>query len=341
MSINYEQSGVNIEAGENLVDWLQSSDAQKNNPLSSNIVSGIGGFASLFRLPIEGMKDPCLITCTDGVGTKVKLASHFGRYQEVGQDLVAMCVNDLICTGGTPLLFLDYYATSKLELSAAQDFLTGVRNACDESGCLLIGGETAEMPGVYHGSDFDCAGFSVGMVDREKALGPEKIKSGLSEGVALVGVASSGFHSNGFSLIRKLFAEDLEQWGDQLLTPTRLYPRLSKELCQSFDVLGMAHITGGGIDNILRVLPKGARAHLKKWEWPELFKEAQKRAEISDQEMLKTFNCGLGLVVALPKNKAESCLAKSEELGFSAWVLGDLADHPESETAEPDWVFES
>ena len=205
MSMDYKQAGVDVAAGDALVDWLKSTNPKKF-PHQDKIVSGIGGFAALFRADFSKMKEPCLVSCTDGVGTKVKLAAEFGRYREVAQDLVAMCVNDMVCCGAQPLFFLDYYATGKLQLDAAKDFLSGVRDACHESDCALIGGETAEMPGVYHEKDFDCAGFAVGVVDKPEALGPHRVKVG----DRLLGLASSGFHSNGYSLLRKVFAEDLK-----------------------------------------------------------------------------------------------------------------------------------
>ena len=206
MSAHYKKAGVDNEAGDALIDWLQADRSEV--PHKNRIVEGIGGFASLFRIDFPEMKKPCLITCTDGVGTKVKLAAHFERYEGIGQDLVGMCVNDLICTGGRPLLFLDYYATGKLDLKAAQSFLLGLKKACHEADCALVGGETAEMPGVYQEKDFDVAGFAVGIVDEDQRLGPQRVR----EGDAVIGVSSSGFHSNGYSLLRKVFAEDLALW---------------------------------------------------------------------------------------------------------------------------------
>ena len=222
--MDYKSSGVDVEAGDSLVDWLIEDEKKYPTPHADKIISGIGGFASLFRADFSKMKKPCLVTCTDGVGTKVKLASEFNRYEGIGQDLVAMCVNDLICTGGDPLLFLDYYASGKLNLENAQSFLRSVRKACFDSDCALIGGETAEMPGVYHDNDFDCAGFAVGVVDEEKSLGSRLVK----KGDQVLGVASSGFHSNGYSLLRQVFAQDKEKWLDTLLTPTALYVKLFK-----------------------------------------------------------------------------------------------------------------
>ncbi len=316
-SIDYKSSGVDVVAGDALVDWLQTEDPKARQPHAERIVSGIGGFASLFRADFPEMKKPCLVTCTDGVGTKVKLASQYQKFDGIGQDLVAMCVNDLICTGGMPLMFLDYYATGKLNLDEAKAFLTSVKRACQMSDCALVGGETAEMPGVYHGNDFDCAGFAVGVVDEEKTLGAHRVK----KGDCLIGVASSGFHSNGYSLLRKVFENDMDQWVDQLLTPTALYVRLFKALNQAVELHALAHITGGGIENIPRVLPENLKWKKKDWVWPDVFREVQNRTGMSDGKMLETLNCGVGLVIILsPEQKG---LAE-KIIGQEGFVFHDL-----------------
>ncbi len=316
-SIDYKSSGVDVVAGDALVDWLQTEDPKARQPHAERIVSGIGGFASLFRADFPEMKKPCLVTCTDGVGTKVKLASQYQKFDGIGQDLVAMCVNDLICTGGMPLMFLDYYATGKLNLDEAKAFLTSVKRACQMSDCALVGGETAEMPGVYHGNDFDCAGFAVGVVDEEKTLGAHRVK----KGDCLIGVASSGFHSNGYSLLRKVFENDMDQWVDQLLTPTALYVRLFKALNQAVELHALAHITGGGIENIPRVLPENLKWKKKDWVWPDVFREVQNRTGMSDEKMLETLNCGVGLVIILsPEQKG---LAE-KIIGQEGFVFHDL-----------------
>jgi phosphoribosylformylglycinamidine cyclo-ligase len=316
--IDYKSSGVDVEAGDALVDWLQESDPSIKFPHAERIVSGIGGFASLFRADFPQMKKPCLVTCTDGVGTKVKLASHFRRFDGVGQDLVAMCVNDLICTGGEPLLFLDYYASGKLDLDAAKIFLSGVKAACLESDCALVGGETAEMPGVYHDNDFDCAGFAVGIVDEEKTLGARLVRAG----DAVVGISSSGFHSNGYSLLRKVFESDLEKWAETLLTPTALYVKLFKSLKKQVELHALAHITGGGVDNIPRVLPADLKWKKKDWAWPAMFREVQKRTQMSDEKMLQTLNCGIGLVVILPPDQAGLVKSHALKWNFETYDLG-------------------
>ena len=275
--MDYKSAGVDIDAGEALVDWLKSQ-APENPPHKNRLVSGIGGFSALFRAGFPQMESPCLVSATDGVGTKLKVATYFEDYSTIGQDLVAMCVNDLICCGAQPLFFLDYYACGKLDLDQAKSFLKGLQNACVESDCSLIGGETAEMPGVYKPGDFDCAGFSVGVVDEKKTLGSHKVKSG----DVLIGVASSGFHSNGFSLIRKIFENDFDSFKSQLLKPTELYVKLGLQVREQ--VNAMAHITGGGMDNILRVIPDFTAVQLEHWDVPEIFKEAQKRAKLETEK---------------------------------------------------------
>jgi phosphoribosylformylglycinamidine cyclo-ligase len=317
LSFDYKKAGVDVEAGDALVDWLTEKSPQK--PIHADrIVSGIGGFASLFRASFPEMKKPCLVTCTDGVGTKVKLASHFQDFSSVGQDLVAMCVNDLICTGGKPLLFLDYYAVGKLNLQYAQQFLTSVKSACSESLCDLVGGETAEMPGVYQNHDFDCAGFAVGIVDEEKTLGANRVHAG----DVLLGVSSSGFHSNGYSLLRQVFAKDLNEWRSVLMRPTALYVKLMQDLLQEVQLHAAAHITGGGIENIPRVLPQNMKMELKSWQWPREFKEVQNRTAMTDEQMLKTLNCGLGFVLVLPEAEVEKAKSIILKHHFQALDVG-------------------
>lgn len=316
-SFNYKSSGVDVQAGDDLVHWLKTS--HQGGPHSDRIVSGVGGFASLFRIDFPEMKKPCLITCTDGVGTKVLLASQYQEYASVAQDLVAMCVNDLVTVGGRPLLFLDYYASSHLDLEAAKSFLSGVRKACDESGCALIGGETAEMPGVYHNRDFDCAGFAVGVVDLDKAWGREKVQ----EGDCLVAIESHGFHSNGYSLLRKVFQEDLDQWKDLLLRPTHLYASLCESL-KNAGIHAAAHITGGGVQNIPRILPDHLCAHIESWEWPEEFVEVQKRSQMSRKEMLDTLNCGIGFVFIAPQESVEAIHGEARKKNFKSFSIGHV-----------------
>lgn len=315
-----------MEAGDQLVHWLQESGSEKG-PHQDRIVEGIGGFASLFRWPESKYKRPCLVTCTDGVGTKVKLASDFERLGGVGQDLVAMCVNDLICTGGDPLLFLDYYAVGKLHLTEARIFLEGVRKACRESDCALVGGETAEMPGLYQGKDFDCAGFAVGVVDEDERWGPHLVQPGDQ----IIALESSGFHSNGYSLLRQVFARDAKEYIDELLEPTRLYVKpiqklkaLAREQKQSSAIKALAHITGGGLDNLPRILPPSMSARLHAWELPSLFKVVQERTKMSSLEMLQTLNCGVGMMVIVSPHFVGETMKIFSQIDLRAWVCGEV-----------------
>ncbi len=325
--VDYKQSGVDVVKGDQFVDWI--SQTQSKQPFQENIISGVGGFAAIFRLGFSQFKKPCIVSATDGVGTKVKLAAQFQIFDSVGQDLVAMCVNDLICCGAQPLFFLDYYASAKLELADAQSFLSGVRSSCHKSGCALIGGETAEMPGVYHGKDFDCAGFAIGIVDEDEILGPARV----AVGNVVIGIESSGFHSNGYSLVRKIFEKDIEQWQEQLLKPTILYPEIVLPLVKKNLVHAMAHITGGGLENIPRVMPKHTKLNLMDWPWPELFLEAQDRSGLSRVEMLQTFNCGMGFCLMVDAKNAELVISEILKSGLKAFRVGEIekSDNEEAE----------
>ncbi len=318
MPINYRSSGVDVEAGDKLVEWLQSTDSKQIH--SENIVGGIGGFASLFRLPLAGMKKPLLVSSTDGVGTKVKLASDFDKLEGVGQDLVAMCVNDLLTTGATPLFFLDYYATGKLDLNQAQAFLKGLKKACAEAKIALVGGETAEMPGIYAGKDFDCAGFSIGLVDEEAVLGSHRVKAGDK----VIGISSSGFHSNGYSLLRKVFEKDVEKWIDQLMIPTHLYTDFS--FAVRADVNALANITGSGSLNVPRVIPESLTWKMKAWEFPPNFLEVQKRTGMSSREMSTTLNCGIGFVAIVNPANSSKVVATAEKMKFKTYDLGEVVN---------------
>lgn len=326
--IDYKKTGVDIQTGDQLVSWLQNTSTSSSQitekyksdvpDFKNRVVSGIGGFAALFDGRFTNMKKPLLVSCTDGVGTKVKVASYFNDYSTVGQDLVAMCVNDLICTGGTPLFFLDYYAVGKLNLQSAQEFLSGIRLACEKSHLVLIGGETAEMPGVYQSSDFDCAGFSVGVVDEEKMWGAHQVK----EGDFILGLESSGFHSNGYSLLRKVFENEFEKYKSWLMKPTQLYVEAMMAVKSDFKIHAAAHITGGGIENIPRVLPEHLKAKLARWPLPECFQEVQKKAQISDASMFETFNCGVGFVLILPKENFIAVQNVISKLGILSAQIG-------------------
>ncbi|MBX7230796.1 MAG: phosphoribosylformylglycinamidine cyclo-ligase [Bdellovibrionales bacterium] len=323
--MDYKKTGVDIEAGDSLVDWLRKTQPAQF-PHQDKLVEGIGGFAALFKADFKNYKEPCLVTCTDGVGTKVKLASQAKKYGGVAQDLVAMCLNDLICCGAEPWFFLDYYASGKLDLEAAKEFLSGVRQACHSSNCALIGGETAEMPGMYENGDFDCAGFAVGVVDRSLALGSHRVQ----DGDIILGLASSGCHSNGYSLLRQVFAEDLTKWMEQLLTPTRLYVDLVKKLKEVGGVKAIAHITGGGLDNVTRVLPAGAQANLQpSWVIPEVFREVKRRTQMSWSQMLTTLNCGLGLVLVVDPKKSQELLQVANNNSCPGYIIGRVTMNSE------------
>lgn len=330
--VDYKQAGVDVEAGDALVDWLKATQPARW-PHQDRLVDGIGGFAALFRGDFKEYKEPCLVSCTDGVGTKLKIAVHFNSYKEVAQDLVAMCVNDMVCSGAQPLFFLDYYASGKLQLNAAKEFLSGVREACIESDMALIGGETAEMPGVYEGSDFDCAGFSVGVVDKSKALGAHRV----SAGNRLLGISSSGFHSNGFSLLRKVFAQDLDSWRNELLKPTALYVKVVQAALKAKGLNAVAHITGGGMENLPRVLPKQTFARVKSWPVPAPFLEVKKRTGLAWIEMLKTLNCGIGMVWVVDDASFSDLKKIVEEHHFRAFDLGSVEN---SETEEAGWQLQ-
>lgn len=333
-SLTYKAAGVDVEAGDQLVDWLRET-APAKSPHSDKLVSGIGGFAAVFRMRFPEMKKPCLVSSTDGIGTKVKLAVHFQKYDTVGQDLVAMCVNDLVCCGAEPLFFLDYYATGKLELEAAKGFLGGVRKACHDSGCALIGGETAEMPGVYRERDFDAAGFSVGIVDEDSMLGSHRV----SIGDRVIGVSSSGFHSNGFSLLRRVFESDLEQWRDVLLAPTHLYANFILGLHRAGRLKAVANITGGGMENIPRVMPKGTCLPLVDWAWPEPFVVVQDRTGMSRIEMLKTLNCGIGMALVVAPDQVTAVETEIARFGYKSYALGKIEASAKGAEAEAEVIY--
>ncbi len=319
MAIDDKEGGVDIKKGGELVSWLQK-DKGENGPHQDKVVSGIGGFAALFRANFADYERPCLVSATDGVGTKVVLAAEYNRYEGVGQDLVGMCVNDLLCCGADPLFFLDYFACGKLELEVAQVFLKGLKAACNEAGCALIGGETAEMPGVYQGKDFDCAGFSVGVVDEPKAYGPHRVNAG----DRVIGFPSSGCHSNGYSLLRKIFAADMDDWIDQLMTPTRLYTKLIKGLESVVSINALAHMTGGGLDNLLRVLPDNTSVQLNAWEIPKIFLEVKKRGEMSWDSLLTTLNCGIGMTLIVSSSEYSKFLDYCAEKKISFVDFGKV-----------------
>jgi len=315
--LTYKDAGVDIDAGEALVDRIGPAAKSTRRPGAD---ADLGGFGGLFDLKAAGFKDPILVSGTDGVGTKLKLAIDTRKFDGIGQDLVAMCVNDVVVQGAEPLFFLDYYATGKLEVEAAAVTVEGIARACKESGCALVGGETAEMPGLYAKGDFDLAGFTVGAVERDAVLPKTSL---MKEGDVLIGVASSGVHSNGYSLVRKVVEKSgltLEapspfgggSLGEALLTPTRLYVKPALAAMKTGGVKGLAHITGGGItDNLPRCLPEGldAEVNLDAVEALPVFKWLAKEANIAESEMLRTFNCGIGMVAVTDDAHADAVIA--------------------------------
>lgn len=329
-SLSYKDAGVDIDAGNALVDRIKGVVKRTHRP---EVMGGIGGFGALCALPTK-YKEPVLVSGTDGVGTKLRLAMDLNKHDTIGIDLVAMCVNDLIVQGAEPLFFLDYYATGKLDVDTAAQVVAGIGEGCVQSGCALIGGETAEMPGMYHGEDYDVAGFCVGVVEKEEIIDGSKVQAG----DALIAVASSGPHSNGFSLIRKIIevsAADLSQdlegkpLADHLLEPTKIYVKSTLKMMESCDVHAISHITGGGFwENIPRVLPQGTKAVVdgNSWEWPAVFNWLQQAGNVETYEMYRTFNCGVGLVIALPQAQAEQAIAILNAEGENAWLLGHIAE---------------
>lgn len=326
--LSYLDAGVDIAAGNALVDRIKPAVKKTHRP---EVMGGLGGFGGLFALS-NHYREPILVSGTDGVGTKLKLALQLKQHDTIGIDLVAMCVNDIVVTGAEPLFFLDYYATSKLDLATAEAVITGIAKGCELSGAALIGGETAEMPGIYQTDEYDLAGFAVGVVEKSAMLNPAVV----SAGDVLIGLASSGPHSNGYSLIRHIIAErhlDLAQrcgdstLGAALLTPTRIYVKTLLDLLSKFSIHAIAHITGGGLtENIPRVLPPNTTAEisLSRWQQPEVFTMLQKAGNIQQAEMLKTFNCGVGMVLAVNADDADAILAALATRHETAFVLGTI-----------------
>ena len=335
ISLSYKDAGVDIDAGNALVDRIKTVTKQTRRP---EVLSGLGGFGALCKLP-SGYKNPILVSGTDGVGTKLRLAMELGKHDTIGIDLVAMCVNDLVVCGAEPLFFLDYYATGKLNVDTAADVVTGIAQGCLQAGCSLVGGETAEMPGMYEGDDYDLAGFCVGVVEENGIIDGKSVRAG----DALIGIASSGPHSNGYSLIRKIIEVSgvdprTEKLGDQLLgdallKPTRIYvkPLLDMIRVKECSVHALAHITGGGLlENIPRVLPEGTAAILDTttWEMPPVFHWLQEKGNVEQTEMYRTFNCGIGMVVCVPANEAENALTILRQEGETAAIIGQIEKRP-------------
>jgi len=326
--ITYRDAGVDIDAGDELVERIKPVVRRTHRP---EVLAGIGGFGALVEIP-AGYKQPVLVSGTDGVGTKLRLAIDTGRHDTIGIDLVAMCVNDVVVQGAEPLFFLDYYATGKLRVDVAESVIRGIAEGCAQAGAALVGGETAEMPGIYSGEDYDLAGFCVGVVEKSAIIDGTRIKPG----DAVVGLASSGPHSNGFSLIRKLIAVaqaspqtvlDGRPLFDRLLTPTRIYVKSLLELIKAVPVGGLAHITGGGItDNIPRVLSDGLEVVLERKSWARdpVFDWLQRTARIDSAEMYRTFNCGIGMVAIVPAAHAQAAVSLLNSRGETASVIGEV-----------------
>ena len=332
--LTYAEAGVDIDAGNALVERIKPAARQTQRP---GTMSGLGGFGALFDLKAAGYKDPILVAATDGVGTKLKIAIETGVVGSVGVDLVAMCVNDLVCQGAEPLFFLDYFATGKLELDQAAAVIEGIARGCEGAGCALIGGETAEMPGMYAGGDFDLAGFAVGAMERGQDL-----PRGIEPGDMLLGLASNGLHSNGFSLVRKVVEVEGLAWdatapfedaplGEALLVPTRLYVRPVLAALRAGGVAGLAHITGGGLtENLPRILPEGcgARIDLTGWRLPPVFRWLAEAGGLAETEMLKTFNAGIGMVVVAKAEHAGHVGDLLAGEGERVYRLGVVTDRP-------------
>ncbi len=327
--LSYRDAGVDIDAGNNLVDLIKPHAKRTLRP---GVLGGLGGFGALFEVPLDRYREPVLVSGTDGVGTKLRLAMMLGKHDTIGIDLVAMCVNDLVVAGAEPLFFLDYYATGHLNVEAAADVIKGIADGCLQAGCALSGGETAEMPGMYEGDDYDLAGFCVGIVEKSKVLDGHTVQVG----DVLLGLASSGPHSNGYSLIRKVIevsGADLgaefhgKSLGETLLEPTRIYVKPLLALLAEHEVHALAHITGGGLlENIPRVMPEGtvARIQVGSWPRPPVFDWLQEQGRIDPMEMYRTFNCGVGMVLAVPAAQAEAIVAKLTELGEQVSRIGTI-----------------
>ena len=327
--LSYKDAGVDIHAGNELVERIKADVKRTRRP---EVMGGLGGFGALCALPTK-YKEPILVSGTDGVGTKLRLAIDLNKHDTIGQDLVAMCVNDLVVQGAEPLFFLDYYATGKLDVDVAADVVKGIADGCAISGCALVGGETAEMPGMYHVGDYDLAGFCVGVVEKSEIIDGSAVKVG----DVLVALASSGPHSNGYSLIRKVLevsganpaVDQLEgkPLSEHLLAPTKIYVKSVLELVENTDVHAIAHLTGGGFwENIPRVLPENTKAVIdeKSWAWPAIFNWLQEKGNISRYEMYRTFNCGVGMVIAVPAAEAEKAVSLLTQAGETAWVIGKI-----------------
>ncbi len=336
----YAKAGVDIDKANRLVNQIKPL---VESTFRRGVLTGIGGFSGLFALDSEKFREPVLVSSTDGVGTKVKIAQMADRHTTIGIDLVAMCVNDILVSGADPLFFLDYFATGKLEPHVAKDVIAGIADGCLQAGCALIGGETAEMPGVYAPGEYDLAGFVVGVVERNAIIDGSEI----GVDCVLVGLASSGLHSNGYSLVRKIVFEELglsvedkvDELGgasvaDLLLTPTRIYAEAVRQLSKVCRIKGMVHVTGGGFqDNIPRILPHGCKAVVdtSAWEWPPIFQFLQEKGGVSTEEMYRTFNCGIGMILVVPEEATQDLLFQAKAIGEEAYIIGRIEERSDDE----------
>ena len=337
-SLSYKDAGVDINAGNALVERIKP---EVKRTTRAEVIGGLGGFGALCAIPSK-YKEPILVSGTDGVGTKLRLAIDLKKHDTIGIDLVAMCVNDLVVQGAEPLFFLDYYATGKLDVDIAADVVKGIADGCVQSGCALVGGETAEMPGMYHEGDYDLAGFCVGVVEKSEIIDGSRVKNG----DALIALGSSGPHSNGYSLVRKVIDVagvnpatellDNKPLSEHVLAPTKIYVKSVLALIKQADVHAIAHLTGGGFwENIPRVLPKNTKAVIdeKSWKWPSVFNWLQEKGNIDTYEMYRTFNCGVGMVIALPQEQVETALAILKQAGENAWLIGHI-EHAEDDAEQ-------
>ena len=337
-SLSYKDAGVDINAGNALVERIKP---EVKRTTRAEVIGGLGGFGALCAIPSK-YKEPILVSGTDGVGTKLRLAIDLKKHDTIGIDLVAMCVNDLVVQGAEPLFFLDYYATGKLDVDVAADVVKGIADGCVQSGCALVGGETAEMPGMYHVGDYDLAGFCVGVVEKSEIIDGSRVKNG----DALIALGSSGPHSNGYSLVRKVIDVaginpateliDNKPLSEHVLAPTKIYVKSVLALIKQADVHAIAHLTGGGFwENIPRVLPKNTKAVIdeKSWKWPSVFNWLQEKGNIDTYEMYRTFNCGVGMVIALPQEQVETALAILKQAGENAWLIGHI-EHAEDDAEQ-------
>ncbi len=327
--LSYRDAGVDIDAGAALVERIRPAVAKTQRP---GVLGGLGGFGALFELPVDRYQQPVLVSGTDGVGTKLKLAIELQRHDTIGIDLVAMCVNDILVTGAEPLFFLDYFATGKLDVEVGAHVITGIAAGCEQAGCALVGGETAEMPGLYEAGDYDLAGFCVGVVEKARIIDGSAVRVG----DALLGIGSSGPHSNGYSLVRKIvtvsdanlgMAFDGATLGERLLAPTRIYVKPLLALLQKFDIHALAHITGGGLlENIPRVMPDNTRAVISasSWQRPAVFDWLQQQGNVTDSEMHRTFNCGIGMVLVVAADVAVAVMQHLTSAGETVWRIGQI-----------------